>query len=321
MAKIQDVAKLANVSVSTVSRAFREDTVVNEETRKLVLEKAREIGYYPNLLARGLKTSENKTVGIIGSIDNPFYVDIIKAIELELMKHGYHLLVGSTMHSAEREQYYLELMAGLRVAGVIMTPFFEEDSAHIDLAFKSGIPVVQLFRKPYKFLDSVLIDDEYGAYIATKTMIKSGHTRILLFDVPVSHACQRSDGYRKAFAENGLSLDENMIVITSDDDIPSVIEKLKPSAVITGVYEQGEKVFRYIKENNLKMPGDISVIMFDNVEWMEKLDIDAIAQPIDYVGLSASRLLIDRLSGASEKPVSLVLQPKYVARSSVGKPR
>ena len=317
MAKIQDVARAANVSVSTVCRAFREDSSISPETRRMILAAANEMGYYPNLLARGLKSNKSKVVGIVGSIETPFYVDIIKAIESELQKYGYQVLLGTSVHCQERERHYLELMASSWVSGIIMTPFLEEPNSYIDQIHKRGIPVVQLFRRPYDFLDSVVIDDENGAYLAVNDLLNKGHTRILLFDIPVSHAYQRSDGYRKAFREKGLPVDENLIVITANERIPQTIEELKPTAVVTSVYEQGRLVYQYIKEKRLHIPEDLSVIMLDNVEWMEILDINTIAQPIDYIGVSASRLLMDRMEEKKNDPISLVLQPRYMVRSSV----
>lgn len=317
MAKIQDVARAAGVSVSTVSRAFREDASINEQTKEIVLATAKEMGYYPNLLARGLKSNKNKMVGFLGSIETPFYVNIIQSIEKELRKNGYQLLVGSSIQDVERERYYLELMAGSQVSGVILTPFFDEQDSAICALSKKGIPIVQLFRNPYDYLDSVLIDDEKGAYLATKALLEKGHSRILLFDIPVSYAPQRAEGYRQAFLRMGKKADENMIVITGNDDIPATIERLKPTAVITGVYEQGKCVFQYAREKKIKVPRELSVVMFDDSEWMEMMEIDAIAQPVNSVGRSATRLLLERITGERTEPVSLLLQPNYMSRGSV----
>jgi transcriptional regulator, lacI family len=317
MTKIQDVAKAAGVSVSTVSRAFRDDTVVNENTRKLVLAKAREMGYYPNLLARGLKSRKSKMVGFLGSIETPFYVNIIQAVERELQKNGYQLLVGTSVHDIEKERDYLETLAGSCVSGIIMTPFLEERDRGISDLAKRGIPVIQLFRNPYDDLDSVLMDDEKGAYLATKALLEKGHSRILLFDIPVSCAPERADGYRRAFREMGKPVDDNLIVITSNEDIPAVIERFQPTGIVTGVYEQGKCVFQYAKAKGLHIPDAFSVVMFDDSEWMQIVDIDAIAQPVEYIGSSASRLLLERMNGERKEPVSLLLQPKYISRGSV----
>lgn len=321
MAKIQDVARLAGVSVSTVSRAFRDDTMIQEETRQRVLSVAKEMGYYPNLLARGLKSSKNKMVGFLGSLDTPFYVNIILAVERELQRNGYQLLVGSSIYNVDREQHYLEMMASAWVSGVILTPFFEESDPGIQMLCQRDIPVVQLFRSPYTQLDSVVVDDEQGAYLATKALLDHGHRRILLFDIPVSNAPQRSNGYRRAFCEKGLPVDENMIVIVRNEDVPEVIRDLQPTGIITGVYEQGKCVYQYVKENNIRIPEQLSLVFFDDAEWMDMLGIDAIAQPIDRVGVVASHLLLERMSGERTEPKRMVLQPNYIARGSVTSPQ
>lgn len=322
MAKIQDVARKAGVSVSTVSRAFRQDVSISEEKRQRVLTVAKELGYAPNLLARGLKSSTTKTVGIISSIDTPFYVDIIKGIESELLKLGYQMLIGPSVTSPERERYYLELMAGSQVAGIILTPFQNENAAYIKQLHKRGINIIQMFRYPYDFLDSVVVDDERGAYLATAELLDKGHTRILLVDVPVSFAYQRSSGYLQAFREKNIMPDEEMIVrfdTVDSERLHTLMQKLQPTAVITGVHDFGKMVIRYTQKHQLAIPQDLSIIMFDDVEWMEMMHMDAIAQPVDYIGVSASRLLVDRISGTgnTQPPVSLVLQPRLVTRGSV----
>lgn len=320
MAKIQDVARMAGVSVSTVSRAFRDDTMVQEETRQRVLSVAKELGYYPNLLARGLKSSKNKMVGFLGSLDTPFYVNIILAVERELQKNGYQLLVGASIYNMDREQHYLEMMASAWVSGVILTPFFEQTDPGMEMLCDRDIPVVQLFRSPYPHLDSVVIDDEQGAYLATRALLEKGHRRILLFDVPVSHAPQRAEGYRRAFREKGLRVDEQMIVIVSNADVPHVIQQLQPTGIVTGVYEQGKCVYQYVKQNGIRIPEQLSLVFFDDAEWMELLGIDAIAQPIDQVGVAASHLLLERMNAERTEQKTLVLQPSYIARGSVTEP-
>ncbi|MDR1703461.1 MAG: LacI family transcriptional regulator [Clostridiales bacterium] len=322
MVKIHDVAKKAGVSVSTVSRAFRQDVSINEETRQQILTIARESGYAPNLLARGLKSSTTKTVGVIGSIDTPFYVDIIKGIETELLKLGYHMLIGLSVTTPDIERYYLEYMAGSQVAGIILMPFADENAAYIKQLYKRNVKIIQVFRYPYDFLDSVVVDDEQGAYLAASELLGRGHTRILLADVPVSFAYQRSAGYRKAFRERGVEPNPDLIVPFKSPDLDllhALMQKLRPTAVITGVHDHGKMVVRYAQKHHLDIPKDLSVIMFDNVEWMEMMRMDAIAQPVDYIGVTASRLLADRIADADyiTQPVSLVLQPRLIKRGSI----
>lgn len=123
-------------------------------------------------------------VGFLGSIETPFYVNIIQAVERELQKNGYQLLVGTSVHDIEKERDYLETLAGSCVSGIIMTPFLEERDRGISDLAKRGIPVIQLFRNPYDDLDSVLMDDEKGAYLATKALLEKGHSR----DPPVRYS-------------------------------------------------------------------------------------------------------------------------------------
>lgn len=324
LSTIQEVAKKANVSVSTVSRAFREGVSISEDKRQKVLAVASELGYSPNLLARGLKSSSTRTIGVICNITTPFYVDIINVIESELEKLGYQMLLAPNVSTSERERYYLELMSGFQVAGIIFLPTENDNEVYIRQLCKKGISMVQMFRYPYDFLDSVVVDDERGAYLATEELLKKGHRKILLMDVLVSYAYQRSAGYIKAFREWDLPVDKEMIQCVNYIDLENIheiLQKYKPTAVISGVHDVGRILVKYSQKYRISIPEDLSVIMFDDVEWMELMRFDTIAQPIDYIGISACRLLADRITRScdSDTPISLVLQPRMIARSSVKK--
>lgn len=325
MASIKEVAKKAGVSVSTASRAFREGTSIEPEKKKKILAIASELGYTPNLIARSLKNQKSNLIGIISNIENPFYIEIVKSIEVELRKQGYHIILACSNDDYNQEIYNLRLMAGSRVDGIIFTPQYTKSAAVIKEMYDQGIPMTQMFRTPYNYLDSVVVNDEKGAFLATKSLIENGHKNILLFNVSVSFAPERADGYRKAFAINDIPVDERYIQTVPDANsakfIHNAMETLQPTAVIAGVYAIGKEVVQYAQRKSLSIPNDFSLIMFDDVEWASMFGISAVAQPVEYLGLSASRLLIDRINNKdlSSEPISLSLDPKLILRNSTKK--
>lgn len=325
MTSIRDVANKAGVSISTVSRAFREGTSIAHDKRKKIISIASELGYTPNLIARSLKNKKSNLIGIISSIDNPFYIDIIRSIEVEIRKQGYHIILTCSNEDYNQEIYNLKLMSGAQVDGIIFTPLFEKSAIAIKDLHNQGIPMIQMFRAPYNYLDSVVVNDEKGAFLATQSLIENGHRDILLFNVGVSYAPDRAEGYQRAYTANGLSIDKRFILTVPDVNrgkfIYNAMQTLRPTAVITGVYAIGKIVVQYAHEMNLSIPNDFSLIMFDDVEWASMFGISAVVQPVEYIGLSASRLLIDRIckKNLSSEPISLSLEPQLILRNSTRK--
>ncbi|MFC0470690.1 LacI family DNA-binding transcriptional regulator [Halalkalibacter kiskunsagensis] len=330
MATSKDVAKLANVSVSTVSRAFRNDCYISEEMKNKVLAAAKELGYTPNLVARSLKNSKSKIIGLITSdIDNDFYSVVTRVIESELKRLGYRLLISTTNESSEEELENLNLLSSSRADGIIFTPNSARHHLTIDKIKKQNIALVQMYRRAYKDIDTVLVDDKKGTYIATNYLIQNGHTNILLLTTVGSEIEDaknyKPSGYKQAFKEKNLSLDENknILYFPYQTDlrmmITQQIEKIKPTAIIAGTNTIGRDVIKVCKEMKLSIPEDISVIMFDDVEWASLLDITTISQPIKDIGLIASRTLINRIEdqNVSNTPILSTLEPDLILRNSV----
>lgn len=325
MVTLNDIAKRAGVSTSTASRAFQEHASITQEMKDKVFKAAKELGYTPNLLARGLKSNKSNIIGLdVCEIENPFYSNIIKVMEDSLKKIGYQLVLSYSNGDFREERKNLELFMGMQAMGVVFMPTSEKNKNTVSMLTKRGIAVLQLFNKVYEGVDTISVMDDRGVYRATKHLINCGHQRILLLNVPTPYSADRADGYRKAMLEEGLTVDESMIVcrdnpVVSSAEIQKLLETLKPTAIIAGVYSLGKNVIRACRRMNLQIPKDISVITVDDVEWPELLEITAVAQPIEYVGISAVRILMDRINGNidSKQPVATFVEPEMQFRKSV----
>ncbi len=325
MVTLNDIAKKAGVSTSTASRAFQENASISQQMRDRVYQAAKELNYTPNLLARGLKSNRSHLIGLdICDIENPFYSLIIKAMEDELKKLGYQLVLSYSNGDCREERKNLELFMGMQAMGVVFMPTSSKNRNLVSLMTKRGMAMLQLFNKVYDFVDTISIMDDRGTQRATRHLITNGHRKILLLNVTTPYSTDRADGYRKAMEEASLPVDERYIVAmdrVSDPcgRIQELIDELHPTAIISGVYFLGKNVVRACRKMNLQIPRDISMITIDDVEWPELLDITAVAQPIEYVGMSAVRILMDRINGTidSRQPVAISVDPEMQIRKSV----
>lgn len=325
MVTLNDIAQKAGVSTSTASRAFQENASITQEMKERVYKAAKELGYTPNLLARSLKSNKSNIIGLdICDIENPFYSNIIKVMEESLKKVGYQLVLSYSNGDYREERKNLELFMGMQAMGVVFMPISAKNKNLVSLLAKRGVALLQLFNRAYDNVDTISVMDDRGVYHATQHLIDHGHRRVLLLNVTTPYSADRAAGYRKAMLENGLTVDESLIVTINDepslcDKIQELIDTLKPTAIIAGVYNLGKNVMRACRKKNLQIPKDISVITVDDVEWPELLDITAVAQPVEYMGILAVRMLMDRIDGNidSKQPVITFVEPEMQFRKSV----
>ncbi len=324
MATSKDVAKMAGVSVSSVSRAFREDVYINEETKNKIIQAANILGYTPNLMARSLKSQRSRIIGlIISDIENPFYSIITRILESELKRNGYRLLLSYSNENTEQEQDDLNLLSSSRVEGIIFTPASDKNQNLIKSLKKQQIALIQMYRIAYKDTDSVVVDDQKGAYLATKHLIQNGHRNIMLFSVQSPISPDRAKGYREAMKEEQIPIHENLIIhLPFQSDLQRVImnyiQQHQPTAIVAGTNTIGMDVIKVAKELKLSIPDDISLVMFDDVPWASLLDITTVTQPIEKIGLCACKSVLDRIERShSTQPISIVVEPHLISRNSV----
>jgi len=325
MSTSKDVAKLAGVSVAAVSRAFREDAYISKDKKERIMAAAEKLGYTPNLLARGLKSHRSRLIGVLHSdVDNPFFSTMTRVIEQELRNRGYRLIISHSNEDGQLEAENLGVFSGNRVDGVIFTPISEKNKKLVQQLHKRGVFMMQMYRTMYDNLDSVVVDDVEGAYLATSHLLAKGHTRIVLFNVITPYGPDRLQGYLRAYREAGVPIDERLVVpVPYGKDIVSIISdafaRLEPTGIVAGTNMIGKEVYMYAKRQGLRVPDDYSLVVFDDVHWTPMLDITAIQQPMEYLSLSACRAIIDRIEGDMEAqtPINLSIRPTLIERLSV----
>lgn len=322
MVTMKDIAKECNVSISTVSRSLRDEGYVERKIKNKVLKKALDMGYIPNQNARNLKNHKRDTIGIIVSdIKNYFYSIVLEKLVIDLQNMGYKVLITYSFENIDIEAENFKALLSSKVAAIIFTPISNKNMELMKLAQKQRVPVLQLYRNAYPFLDSIVVDDSQGAFLATDYLIKKGYKKVLLFTIQVELSPHRSVGYIKAYENSSLELDRNCIIKLPFSDescniIMDSIENLKPDAIIAGTNTFGVETLSAMKKLNLKIHKDIEVIIFDDMDWFDTFDISSISQPIDEIKQAVLLRIIDKINNSVsfEEFSDTKIQPALVNR-------
>jgi LacI family transcriptional regulator len=331
-ATIGDVAIAAGVSTSTVSRALNGTGYVASSVAARVLAAAEEIGYVPDANARNLRVGLRRDVGVlISDLANPFYAELASGMEGRLREAGYHMLLINTNGDEAEERAAVNTFAALRVPGVIVTPVSD---GVVGRLVRHGIHVVQADRVvDSNRADAVVGANDVGGRMATEYLIREGHTRIaLLIDQAAwTTGAGRLAGYRAALRDAGIEVDEDLVAFAGFDvDHARVVvgELLNRRPDVTALLAANNVLAQaaYIEmaERRIKMPGQISLIAYDDVPWMAMVrpPVTAIAQHAEEIGRRSADLLISRLQERSKRTaVSLLVNPSLIVRRSVAPPR
>jgi len=327
---MQDVAREAGVSVNTVSRALAGKPDVSPETRARVLEVAERLGYRPNKLARGLRSNKTGTIGVVVTdIANPFFGALVKGVERAARQHDYSIILQDTDEDYEREREAIQVMLAERVDGLLITPV-QTGTETIEELKEAGLPFVLLGRHFDDLeTDYVVTDDVEGGFLATEHLIKLGHKRIAMINGPlhISSARERFQGYKKALDHYGIELDESIVsagATTTEEGYELTKSLLDRPARPTAIFAYSDfvafGVMRAIREARLKVPEDVAVVGYDDVEFSSHLEVPltTVKIPKGLLGERAVESLLNKIDGkvSDRKPEQIVLQVKVVTRAS-----
>lgn len=330
MATVTDVAREAGVSVSTAARVLSGRGYASEETRKVVLEAAKELGYVPNQIARSLRTRQTQMLGLlIGDVENSFYSTIARNVESVARDAGYHVVLCNSDDDAGTEREYLKLLEGMRVDGLIVTPTLK-NRTHLARLMDKGIAIVQMDRRVDGLAaDAIVVDNEAGAASAVAHLVEAGHTRIgiLTGELEVPTAAQRLAGFRRALVDHKISVPEALIKTGSfhrAHAIEEAADLLKarpaPTAIFAANNILAEAALVALGQQGLRVPRDVSVVAFDDVPWMAMVEpaVTTLRQPTADMARSAAELVLRRLrEGRQGPPSTIVFRTQLIERDSV----
>lgn len=309
MATIKDVARVAGVSLATVSKYINGGSV-RAENAQAIQNAIQALDYRVNPFARSLKSQRSRSIGILlPDISAPFFGAVVTALDRSLREHGYHSLIScySANHAMERDNLRFLISAG--IDGLIYVPEDLSAEEYYELTANYNVPMVQLDRMIQGVdSDTVLVDNADAVYCATTRLIEKGHRRIAMISGPkyVFTAKERQVGYLRALSDHNILFEETLFIseentfATGYNGCRTLLKlENRPTAVISTNYDITIGLITAARERGLRIPDDIDVFGFDRVDvcTMMKPPLPVIHQPEQLLGQTAANYLIQRLEG------------------------
>jgi DNA-binding LacI/PurR family transcriptional regulator len=332
---IKDIARAADVSHSTVSRALSDSPLVSTNTKARIQLLAQEMGYSPDAQARSLVMGRTQTIGVVATtISDPFIAEVVQAIETTAHYHGYSVVLASSNAQPEREVAAVEMLRSKRVDGVIVTSsrvgaLYQE---HLD---RLGVPVVLVNSHnehvgPYTF--SITVDNEHGGFLASDHLIQLGHRRIAYVASAADHSDnhQRLHGYRQALAAAGIAYEPELVIMGTGraGGGERALSKLlalasRPTAVFCYNDMTAVGLMHAARLAGVPLPGDLAVVGFDDIPFASYVHpaLTTVAQPKPEMGRQAVEMV--KILATNGEPSGtgvsdIVIKGRLIVRESSG---
>ena len=342
-ATIRDVARLAGVSLATVSRVLSDgDYPVSAELKQRVRDAVAQLGYVPNTVARSLRQDVSRDIGlVIPNISNPFYLQTMLGINDALNKKDYSLILCNTMRNAQQERVYLRQLFERKVRGIILSSV-DENADIVKEYGKKGMKFVLLDQKITGMESTgINFDSRAGARMATEHLISLGHSRIAFATMPMTRwtRTEMHMGYRDALVLAGLGYDPRLVYERMPEKLAAYadfeLEAGKmiaesfladgcPATAIVCINDMlAIGLIKTLQSKGIQVPEDVSVFGFDDIPFASTFEpsLSTVHYPAIETGRLAAMMLMDTLeSGSGEMPVSMQLAPSLVIRETVAPP-
>jgi LacI family transcriptional regulator len=329
---IYDIAGRLNISIATVSRALKDDPVVNKKTKKKIFELAEELGYRSNHFARNLRNQRTDTIGVIVPRLNSYFMStVIAGIEAAANAEGYNLIISQSSETVNKEKANAKTMFNNRVDGLLVSLSYDtNDLSHFDQFFKKNIPVIFFDRaEEHKNFTRVLIDNRKAAYDATKHLIDQGCKRIVhITATPKRNVyVDRLKGYKEALAESKIPFREEYVIINNlsqEAGMEAAEQILKMNERPDGIFAANDNCavgcLSAIKLAGISVPGEMALVGFNNdpVSKVIEPNLTTINYPGYEMGEVAARNLISHLNGTASihSTNTIVLRSELIVRAS-----
>ena len=310
---IYDLASRLNISVATVSRALKDDSVVSKKTRKKIADLAEEMGYRSNHFARNLRQQQTNTIGVlVHELNSNFITSVLAGIEKVTTEAGYDIIITHSSESMIKEAANAKNLFHKRVDGLIASLSFDTTNLdHYKPFIEKGVPVMFFDRVEQDGNNTVVIIDNYKAgYQATQHLVDQGCRRIahVTSSLKRNVYSQRYKGYQDALFDNGIQLDEKLLFVNDLSEqagIQAAEHMLKLDPLPDGAFITNDFVaavcMRTLKQNGIAIPDDIAIVGFNNDAIGNLIEpaLTTINYPGKDMGEIAARNLINHLKGIS----------------------
>ncbi|MBB4844038.1 LacI family transcriptional regulator [Paucibacter oligotrophus] len=338
MSTIKDVATRAGVSFTTVSHVLNNSRPVSAEARRRVLEAVDEIGYLPSAVARSLRTSETKIVGVlVPNVQNPFFAELVCGVEESCRLAGYSVFLCNSDNDPKRQQQYMRTLLEKRVDGLLLSSA-GDDEALARIFKMARVPAVTVDRLvPGARADRVSVNNSQGAHNAVSHLLELGHQRIACISGPAEFEVSRErlQGWRSALQARGLPVDENLVIagdFSSQGGYAAACRllqaqrELPAAAKISAIFASNDLMaigaLRAAAEFGLAVPQQLSVIGFDDIELGSYVfpALTSVGCSIKALGQQAGQMLIERIDQPEAELRELLMTPSLVLRESTSAP-
>ncbi|MGK5683292.1 LacI family DNA-binding transcriptional regulator [Actinoplanes sp. URMC 104] len=325
---MRDVAARVGVSQALVSLVFRGAPGASRATRDRVLQAAAELGYRPNAAAQVLRRTRSRHLGVLFTLRQPFDVDLVEALHPAAERYGYHVVLGALGAGRDERRAVEELLANRCEAMILLGP--ATAAAQLAMAAE-GLPVVDIARRSAgEGVDVVRIADEQGARLAVEHLIGLGHRSIVHVDGDgLPGSVHRRRGYEQTMRQGGLA--DRIRVLPGDHTEESGAAAVRdllaggdlPTAIFAGNDRCAHGVLGTLLRAGLNVPGDVSVVGFDDsgVARLSFIDLTTVRQEVTRMAEAAVEAVVERLDRGRIDAREIVLEPALVIRSTTGVPR
>ena len=325
-----DIARIAGVSQTTVSRVLNNNPSVKSSTRQKVMAAIKEIGFTPDPIARSMVTNRTGTIGlIVGDISNPFYAETAKIIIGAARNKGYDVIVSDTDDDSDTLQKEIKMLLNRRVDGIMIASINRWDTFTQEL-YKSGFPVI-LFNRTTddSQIHSVNLDNEHGAQIAVKHLVELGHKQISFISGPSKFSTfhQRLKGYKQGLKNFNLPFNQELVYqgsLTYEEIGKFVGEVLSRAESPTSFFASTDHLAIFVMEAvariGLKVPEEISIIGFDDIDISSNpyINLTTISQQKQKMASIALERLLSLIENptSEEHPAQVTIAPELIIRGT-----
>ena len=326
---IKEVARIAGVSIGTVSNVLNHPHRVTEATRIRVRQAIAQLGYVRNDSARQLRTGSSRQIAIVVmDVANPFFTDVVRGAEAAAEEQGILVVVCNSGDSADRERRHLDLLEEQRVLGVLITPVDDAPTSRLEQLIERGTPVVLADRgSGWHNRCSVAVDDVYGGRLAAEHLIERGHRHIAFVGGPMSiqQVADRYQGCSQVLSGSAAltTLATTSLTVGSGrlaaGRLAALAKLQRPSAVFCANDLLALGVLQGVLQNNLRVPDDVAIVGYDDIEFAAAaaVPLSSIRQPREQLGRTATELLLDEIaSHGVHQHRHVLFQPELVVRAS-----
>lgn len=306
---LKKLAQMLNISVSTVSKALGDSYDISKETKEKVVALAKELNYQPNPHASSLRKHKSKTIAVIlPEIANNYFTLVIDGIETIAQEKGYNVLIYLTHEDAAKEVNIIKLLHNGRVDGMLIsTSNTTTDNKYLEDIEEKGLPIV-FFDRVYEHLNTTCVttDDYESSYNATQHLIDRGCKKIayLMISENLSIGSKRKKGYMQALTDNGMPIEERLIVpCTNNNEHDYQLLKelfasgIKPDGIFASVERYAILCYKICSDLKISIPADVKIISFSNLKTAAYLNpsLTTITQPAFEIGKEAASILFKAL--------------------------